>query len=62
MLFGKKRKIEKEKNTRKEIEKISEEIAKIWNSEEDTKQFDAEGWYTGNPKDAERPVQDADDL
>ena len=62
MLFGKNRKIEKQKNTRKEIERISEEISKIWNSEEDTKQFDAEGWYTGNPKDAEVPVQDADDL
>lgn len=62
MLFGNKRKIEKQKNTRKEIERISEEIAKIWNSEDEAKQFDAEGWYTGNPKDAEVPVQDADDL
>lgn len=62
MLFGKNRKIEKQKKTREEIEKISEEIAKIWNSDDDTKQFDAEGWYTGNPKDAEVPVQDADDL
>ena len=62
MLFGKKKKVEKQKNARKEIQRISEEIAKIWNSEEDTKQFDAEGWYTGNPKDSENPVQDADDL
>lgn len=62
MLFGRKRKNEKQKNTRNEIKRISEEIAKIWNSEEDTKQFDVEGWYTGNPKDEEKPVQDADDL
>ncbi len=62
MLFGKNRKIEKQKNTRKEIERISEEIAKIWNSEDETKQYDAEGWYTGNPMDADVPVQDADDL
>lgn len=62
MFFNKNKKIEKQKNTRKEIERISEEIAKIWNSEEDTKQYDAEGWYTGNPKDSEVPVQDADDL
>ncbi len=62
MLFGKKKQAEKNKETRKEIKKISEEIAKIWNSDEDTKQFDAEGWYTGNPQDADIPVQDADDL
>ena len=62
MLFGKNKKIEKQKNTRKEIERISEEIAKIWNSEEDTKQFDANGWYTGNPQGQKSPEQDADDL
>lgn len=62
MLFGKKKQDEKNEKTRKEIKKISEEIAKIWNSEEDTKQFDANGWYTGNPQDELTPEQDADDL
>ncbi len=62
MLFGKKKQQEKVKQTRKEIEKISEEIAKIWNSEDNAKQFDVNGSYTGNPDDAEVPVQDADDL
>ena len=62
MIFGKKKDKENKEKVRKEIKKISEEIAKIWNSEDDTKQFDAEGWYTGNPQDAEVPVQDADDL
>ena len=62
MLFGRKRKNEKRKNTRNEIKRISEEIAKIWNSEEDTKQFDVNGSYTGNPENDDVPVQDADDL
>ena len=62
MLFGRKRKNEKQKNTRNEIKRISEEIAKIWNSEEDTKQFDVNGSYTGNPENDDVPVQDADDL
>lgn len=62
MLFGRKRKNEKQKNTRNEIKRISEEIAKIWNSEEDTKQFDVNGSYTGNPESDDVPVQDADDL
>lgn len=62
MLFGRKRDIEKAGRTRREIKKISEEIAKIWNSEDDTKQFDANGWYTGNPQGEEVPEQDADDL
>lgn len=62
MLFSKKNKLEKQRSTRQKIEHLTEEIAKIWNSEEDTKQFDAEGWYTGNPTDSDVPVQDADDL
>jgi hypothetical protein len=62
MFFGKNRKKDKEKKTRKEIQRISEEISKIWNSEEDTKRFDINGSYTGNPKNDDVPVQDADDL
>ena len=62
MLFGKKRKNEKQKNTRNEIKRISEEITKIWNSEEDTKRFDVNGSYTGNPENDDVPIQDADDL
>ena len=62
MLFGKKKQKEKNEETRREIKKISTEIAKIWNSEEDTKQFDANGWYTANPQNEKTPEQDADDL
>ena len=62
MIFGKKREKEKNEKVRNEIKKISAEIAEIWNSEEDTKQFDADGWYTGNPQDTTVPEQDADDL
>ena len=62
MLFGRNKKTEKQKKARKEIKRISEEIAKVWNSEEDTKQFDVNGSYTGNPENDDVPVQDADDL
>ena len=62
LIFGRKKENEKKEKTRKEINKISAEIAEIWNSEDKTKQYDAEGWYTGNPKGADVPVQDADDL
>ena len=62
MLFGKKKQEEKKEQTRKEIERISEEIAEIWNSEQTAKQYDANGWYTGNPKGFKVPEQDQDDL
>jgi hypothetical protein len=62
MFFSKKKQKQQNEETRREIKKISTEIAKIWNSEKDTKQFDANGWYTGNPKDSIVPEQDADDL
>ena len=62
MLFGKRRQDEKQAQTRKEIEKISEEIAEIWNSDENAKQFDANGWYPGNPKGFDVPEQGPDDL
>ena len=62
MIFGKKHEKEKKKKVRSEIKKISAEIAEIWNSKTDTKQFDADGWYTGNPQDSSTPEQDADDL
>ncbi len=62
MIFGKKKDKENKEKIRKEIKKISTEIAEIWNSDQDTKQFDADGWYTGNPKTSDIPEQDADDL
>ncbi len=62
MLFGKKKQNEKTEKTRKEIEKLSEEIAEIWQSTNNAKLFDANGSYTGNPADFDVPVQDADDL
>lgn len=62
MLFNKQKKKEKQEETRKKIEKLSEEISEIWQSEENAKQFDANGSYTGNPEGFSVPVQDADDL
>ena len=62
MFFNKQKKKEKQEETRKKIEKISEEIAEIWNGEETAKQYDANGWYTGNPNGFEVPEQDPDDL
>ncbi len=62
MLFGNKKKIEKQEKARKEINRLSEEIAKIWSSPDNAKLFDVNGSYTGNPEDNDVPVQDADDL
>ncbi len=62
MIFGKKKDKEKKDKIRKEIKRISTEISEIWNSRDDTKQFDANGWYTGNPQNEIVPEQDADDL
>ena len=62
MIFGKKHEKEKKELIKNKIKNISAEIAEIWNSKEDTKQFDADGWYTGNPQDTTVPEQDADDL
>ena len=59
MFFNKQKKKEE---ARKKIEKLSEEISEIWNGEDNAKQFDANGWYTGNPQDSTVPEQDADDL
>lgn len=59
MFFNKQKKKEE---ARKKIEKLSEEISEIWNGEDNAKQFDANGWYTGNPQDSAVPEQDADDL
>ncbi len=59
MFFNKQKKKEE---ARKKIEKLSEEISEIWNGEDNAKQFDANGWYTGNPQDSAVPEQDGDDL
>ena len=62
MFFKKKSSEEKAVRTRQKIRKMNEEISEIWNSEETAKNFDANGWYTGNPQGFEVPEQDADDL
>lgn len=62
MFFNKKKEKEKQEKTRKRIKKLNEEISEIWTSEENAKQYDANGWYTGNPQDSVVPEQDADDL
>lgn len=61
MLF-KRKKEDKIKNTRKKIDKLSEEISEIWNGQDADGQFDTNGSYTGNPDGFDVPVQDADDL
>ncbi len=61
-MFFKKNNKQKTVDARQRIKKISEEISEIWTGEENAKQFDANGWYTGNPKSFEVPEQDADDL
>ncbi len=61
-MFFKKNNKQKSIDARKRIEKMTAEISEIWTSEENAKQFDANGWYTGNPQDAVVPEQDADDL
>lgn len=61
-MFFKKNNKQKSIDARKRIEKMTAEISEIWTSEENAKQFDANGWYTGNPQDALVPEQDADDL
>lgn len=61
-MFFKKNNKQKSIDARRKIEKMTAEISEIWNGEESAKQFDANGWYTGNPKNFEVPEQDADDL
>lgn len=61
-MFFKKNDKQKSIDARKRIEKMTAEISEIWTDEENAKQFDANGWYTGNPQDAIVPEQDADDL
>lgn len=61
MLF-KRNKKEKISDTRKKIDELSEEIAEIWQSNNNAKLFDTNGSYTGNPADYDVPEQDADDL
>ena len=62
MFFKKKSSEEKAVRTRQKLRKMNEEISEIWNGEETAKNFDANGWYTGNPQGFEVPEQDADDL
>ncbi len=62
MFFKKKNPGEKAVRTRQKLRKMNEEISEIWNGEETAKNFDANGWYTGNPQGFEVPEQDADDL
>lgn len=62
MFFKKRNQEEKAARTRRKLRKINEEISEIWNSNDAAKQFDANGWYTGNPNGFEVPEQDPDDL
>lgn len=62
MFFKKRNQEEKAARTRRKLRKMNEEISEIWNNDESTKQFDANGWYTGNPSGFEVPEQDPDDL
>ena len=61
-MFFKKNSQQKSAEARKKIEKMAAEISEIWTGQEDAKQFDANGWYTGNPQNDIVPEQDADDL
>ncbi|MBR2454989.1 MAG: hypothetical protein IKB36_02915 [Clostridia bacterium] len=61
-MFLKKNNKQKTNEARQKIEKMTAEISEIWTGEENAKQFDANGWYTGNPQNSIIPEQDADDL
>ena len=61
-MFFKKNNKQKDIDARNKIKKMTAEISEIWTGETNAKQFDANGWYTGNPQDAIVPEQDADDL
>ena len=53
------------KNTEEKRENIQNkcnEIHKIWNNKDENLTTDVDGSYTGNPKNFDNPVQDADDL
>lgn len=61
-MFFKKNSKQKDIDARNKIKKMTAEISEIWTGETNAKQFDANGWYTGNPQNAIVPEQDADDL
>jgi hypothetical protein len=61
-MFFKKNNKQKDIDARNKIKKMTAEISEIWTGETNAKQFDANGWYTGNPQNAIVPEQDADDL
>lgn len=62
MLFKFKKSKKNQEKVRKNIEKMSAEIAEIWSGENEKIKTDVNGSYTGRTEDNERPVQDADDL
>lgn len=61
MLF-KKNNAQKIAEKRRKIEKLTAEISEIWSGEKKDTPSDVNGSYTGNPINADVPVQDADDL
>lgn len=54
--------MEKKKKTNKKIDKITKEIADIWQENNAEFATDVLGSYTGTGKDDLQPEQDADDL
>ncbi|MCH5169729.1 MAG: hypothetical protein J1F24_00445 [Oscillospiraceae bacterium] len=61
-MFGNKSKKEKMFEARRKMEKLNQELGKMWNEDYDEIPSDVNGSYTGTPKDGGEPQQDADDL
>lgn len=57
---------DKDKNraeqTKRQMDKLNEEIAQIWNAVTPTGTSDVQGSYTGTPLGFDEPEQDADDI
>jgi DNA anti-recombination protein RmuC len=62
VLFKFKKSKKHQEKVRKNIRKMSEEIAKIWSGENEKIKTDINGSYTGQAEDNSPPTQDADDL
>lgn len=62
MIFKSKRNEKKSAEARQNIERLTDEVTKIWNGENKAFRTDVEGSYTGNPVNLSEPEQDADDL
>lgn len=65
MFFKSKKNAKKAVEARQNIENLTNEVTKIWNSTAnpaDPIESDVNGSYTGNPSGFEIPEQDPDDL